>query len=119
MGIAFHLTFNDTILNFVSAAKTDVLDDEDCSGACVEFLVDNSTPGLLVVGMTRNDTPATGVNLLTPQNPYVFMTLEFQPLEEGELSFLSFVDAESQINDPVEPPNDLSKDWIGGTVSVE
>lgn len=116
-GIAFHLSYAETLLTFVSASKTAILDDLSCSGACILFPnPDDTNPDLLIVIMSRFDDVG-GVDL--PDGPNVFMTLQFTAVATGSLD-LSFVPGTNKVCDPTIPVCvDLSGAWYGGTVSVE
>jgi hypothetical protein len=115
-GIAFHLSYDESILAFASASKTTVIEDVSCGGGCILFLTDDSPSNVLIVGMNR--TGAVG-GVALPDGPNVFMTLQFTAVATGS-SELSFVPGTNKVCDPTTPDCvDLSDTWYGGTVSVE
>ncbi|UCF80212.1 MAG: hypothetical protein JSV08_06745 [Acidobacteriota bacterium] len=115
-GIAFHLSYDESVFVFAGASKTTILDDVSCSGACIQFPTpDETNPDLLIVSMSRTGNVG-GVAL--PDQPNVFMTLQFTPVAAGS-SGLSFVPGTAKVCDPALPDCvDLSGTWTGGIVLV-
>ncbi len=112
--IAFHLCYDETILQFISASDTGSILDDNCNGGnCLNLTADSTTvTDKVIIGLTRQD-PGIGVDLPTGTNH--IMKLEFKAIAKGTTTF-DFTCGAGALEDII--GTDISNLWYGGDVSV-
>ncbi len=112
--IAYHLCYDETILQFISADDTGSALDDGCNaGNCLNLTADSTTVADKVICHLIRQEPGIGVDL--PAGTNLIMKLEFKAIAKGTSTF-DFTCGAGALEDTI--GTDLSNTWNGGTVTV-